>query len=230
MGKKIFVSYKYGDSNVFPLDNKKDTTARHYVDKLQDLFGDKAHINKGEKDDESLEEFKDETIRGKLSDKIFDSTVTVVLISPNMVNISESELEQWIPWEISYSLKNKKRTDQNGNDKCSSMNAIIAVVLPDKNNSYLYYIQEKSCPHCNCRTLKTNTLFKILSKNMFNIKEPRYSDCEHHKNKVYTGQASYISSIKWCDFITKPDVYIKNSLEINKKQEEYNIFKKLDSL
>lgn len=233
MGKKIFISYKYGDTNVASFKESfmellEPTKVRDYVTKLQELIGEE-HINKGEKDDESLEEFKNDTIQGKLADKIFDSTVTIVLISPNMKDISQVETEQWIPWEISYSLKNKCRTDKSGNTQRSPMNAVLSVVLPDKQGSYEYYIKDNICSYCNCRTLKTNTLFKILSGNMFNIKQPNFSDCKHHdENTIYIGKPSYIISVKWCDFIENIDQYISESLTIKNDHENYNIVKKLN--
>lgn len=97
------------------------------------LDRDSNHINKGEKDNESLEDFADETIRSKLADKIFDSSVTIVLISPNMKDYWKSEKDQWIPWEIAYSLKNKKRSDNR-----SKRNAILLVILPDVYGEYEY--------------------------------------------------------------------------------------------
>ena len=229
MGKKVFISYKYGDTNVASLKGSLEkciepTKVRDYVTKLQKLIGEE-HVNKGEKDDESLEEFKDGTIQGKLANKIFDSTVTIVLISPNMKEICQEEADQWIPWEISYSLKDKSRNIQS-----SSMNAVLAVVLPDKQNSYEYYIKENICPYCNCRTLKTNTLFKILSDNMFNIKKPSFSNCKHHnESTIYIGEPSYILSVKWSDFIQNVNHYINRSLAIKSNYENYNIVKKLNT-
>lgn len=101
MGKFFFVSYKYSDSQVQNLPNIASTTVRNYVDELQDMIEEEDHINKGEDDDESMESLADSTIGSKLGDKIFDSTVTIVMISKGMRE-NKPENEQWIPWEVSY--------------------------------------------------------------------------------------------------------------------------------
>lgn len=225
MGNKIFISYKYKDSNVYPLKSSfresiEPTIVRDYVDILQKKLEKENHINKGEKDGEDLSDFKEETIESKLRDKIYDSSVTIILVSPNMRE-QKSEEDQWIPWEISYSLK-----EINRNNRRKTPNALIAVVLPDRNSSYSYFIQENSCfQNCSCRTLSTWRLFSILRNNMFNIRHPTYKN--YPSRTVFLGNESYIQSVKWDDFMDDPDFYIDTALQIRENWNEYDIVKQV---
>lgn len=56
MGKKIFVSYKYADSNVKNLNYYSNFTVRSYVDYLEGLLG-RNNIYKVEHDGEDLSKF-----------------------------------------------------------------------------------------------------------------------------------------------------------------------------
>lgn len=217
MGKKIFVSYKYADNLVRQLPNIYDTTVRNYVDILQEKIDKNDHINKGEDDGENMSTLADSTIASKLGDKIFDSTVTIVFISKGMKeNIPEKD--QWIPWEISYSLSEQSR--EYGNSKT---NAVLAVVLPDNFNSYEYYI--KNNVQCGSRTLMTNFLFNILKENMFNINNPDTREC--NGNIIYNGYSSYINSIKWDDFIIDIEKHIQIAIDIWRNRNNYTLKKRI---
>ncbi|MGL5705990.1 MAG: TIR domain-containing protein [Tannerellaceae bacterium] len=221
---KIFISYKYADSNVKSITSLNTRcTVRDYVDKIQEKIGVN-HINKGENDGEDMSTLADSTIQSKLGDKIYDSTVTIVLISPNMKDNTKAENEQWIPWEISYSLREQSR-----NGRTSKTNAILAVVLPDYSGSYEYFMIEHTCQYCDCTTYKTATLFNILASNMFNKTNPTYTGCSHHDsfNKPHSGHFSYIHCVKWDNFIKNHEHYINIAKEIKDNITEYSITKNI---
>lgn len=229
MGRKVFVSYKYSDNQVMDLDiyqrnswgtSKIQTTARHYVDKLSEILEDDDHIYKGEDDGESLANFSDDHIASKLRDKIFDSSITIVFVSKGMKSLWLAERDQWMPWEISYSLKEITR-----NDRTSGSNAIMAVVLPDQFGSYDYYLTYDSI--CNCRSLNTPFLFEILRCNMFNEKSPTTTICSNG-SIVYHGDYSYIQSVKWEDFKASHNTYLNKAVELRDKLDSYNITKNIN--
>jgi hypothetical protein len=220
MGKSIFVSYKHKDTLVANINGEWKSTARSYVDQLEGTLSSYDHIYKGERDDEDIGDLADSTIGSKLGDKIFASSVTIVLISKGMRNPYEAEKEQWIPWEISYSLR--EQTRQYGRSKT---NAVLAVVLPDENGSYNYYMTYNA--ECKSTTLHTDRLFDILSDNMFNHKKKDENSSFCNGTKSYHGEHSYILSVKWEDFKSYPDNYINRALEIRKNINEYDLVKNL---
>ena len=219
MGRKIFVSYKYADRHVQHLPNTINTTARDYVDRLQDLIEETDNIYQGEDDGEDMSSLADATIGSKLGDKIFDSSVTLVLISKGMRE-NKPEKDQWIPWEISYSLKEQSR--QEGRSKT---NAVLAVVLPDEKGNYDYFITDNYC----CRTLHTDFLFEILRNYMFNEKKPNNYQCPICRNVHYKGESSFIKSVKWEDINNKASFnkYLKIAIGIRNHINEYEIRKNI---
>ena len=220
MGRKVFVSYKHNDHNVNPLKMFAFSTARDYVDQLIDLFEEDGEIYRGE-GDEDLSEFKDETIKTRLKKKIHDSSVTLVLVSQGMEEAFTKEADQWIPWEVSYSLKEIVR-----NDKTSHPNAVICIVLPDRWGQYNYYMNYYDIgEHEDVCELNTPFLFEILARNMFNRTHPKH--CKKNncpcQGSVYFGDSCYILSVTWEDFINDKDSYLDEAIRIRDNRKQYDI-------
>lgn len=150
MGRKVFVSYKYEDNNVKSMPNvTQPTWPCDYVDYIKNHVLSCDDVYKGENSDEDISSWSEYAIWQHLKDKIYDSTITIVLISPNMKEPGRWQKSQWIPWEISFSIRETTR-----NSRTSHRNAILAVVLPDKTGSFDYYDK--------------NNLFPILKSNIEN--------------------------------------------------------------
>ena len=214
---KIYTSYKYKDEGVCPIQGIYSTTARDYVDLLQNYLEAHEHINKGEENNEDLSHLSEDRITELLYERIYDSTITIVLISKNMRE-NKSEKDQWIYREISYSLSEHSR-----GERTSHTNAVLAVVIPDENGSYGYFIQDNVC----CRRWPMCPVFEVIGKNMFNHKNPSKLVCEH--GEIHTGENhSYIHLVKWDDFINNGDVYLNHAVRINENINDYNITKKLE--
>lgn len=229
MGHKIFVSYKYADDNVKNISGRlwPQDTVRTYVDKLEEYISEiSEHIYKGETDGEDLSKLSDDSIWSKLKDRIYDSSLTIIMISPNMRVSYLKDRDQWIPWEISYSLKEISRKTLKGLNVTSRSNALLAIVLPDYNGSYSYYTYNKTCCNSGCIVLKTDTLFQIMKSNMFNIKNPDKEVCGDYST-VYHGECSYITSVKWDDFVKDPEKYINKAYDIQDNISSYNISKEV---
>lgn len=152
-GRKVFVSYKYKDNNVqyirtsAGLESNPNAYVKYIKERIFNSNSD--NIYKGESPEEDLSGKEPDYIWEHLKDKIYDSTVTIVLISPNMKEPNRWESSQWIPWEIAYSVRETTR-----GDRTSHRNALLCVVLPDKYGSYEYY--------------KSIRLFNILDENIKN--------------------------------------------------------------
>jgi hypothetical protein len=103
MAHKVFVSYKYSDAVET---RKKIITA---LEGNGDYYkGERGYVALG---------YADSTLKQYLGAKIFDSKVTVVVISPNVTQSS------WVEWEIRYSLETHTR-----NDRTSGRNGVVCVI------------------------------------------------------------------------------------------------------
>lgn len=220
MGRKVFVSYKYAD----PYVSGNLLTCRNYVDTIREIISN-VHIYKGEEDGNDLSQFKDSTIDTKLKEKIRDSSVTIVLISKGMVEFGKSQKDQWIPREIKYSLMTKTV-----NGVTSGANGLLAVVIPDENDSYGHYFTPVDCLHCDSVRHNTDWLFEIIRNNMFNRKQPFASSCygPFHEEKIHQGENhSYMHQVRWDRFIKNPTYYIELAIALRDRIDDFNVQKRV---
>lgn len=201
MARKTFISYKYSE-------------AKELRDRIVESLGDDAKYYRGETSKSpNMSDQTTEYIKNKLKDMIYSTSVTVIIISPNI------KLSNWIEWEIEYSLKQIKR-----GDRTSSTNGVLGVVM--KYNDDYSWIRPKitnSDGHTAILT-KNEYLYDIIISNRFN-QEPQEYTCDICKNVDFlTG--SYISLVNEEDFLADPNKYIDNAYDKSKKTKNYNISRK----
>ena len=223
--RKIFISYKYLDKDVQHIDGAElgpDTdgvcTPRHYVDKVDPLLKGLGNISKAEKSDTDLSDLSEPQIWEHLKESIYDSTLTIVLMSPNMRVEAESEQDQWIPQEIRYSLGETER-----NDRKSHTNAILMVFLPDSVGSYEYALKKNQCS----RTWRKNSFFPIIRKNMHNASVPKQNKCSTCAEAHNAIENSYIYPVLWHQFIENLGSYINYAYENQENLANYELVKSL---
>ena len=214
------MSYKYHDGSVRQFKGRSygETTVRNYVDVISEIIEETGkYYYRGEDDGEDLSHLNYKTVERILADKMFYTSITLVLISPDMFE-NVQEIEQWIPWEISYSLRNKTRIDGNSN-----MNAILAIVLPDRNGSYDYAMYKSGRGYF----VRSEAFFEIIHVNMFNRKGAMI-EVDDHDNMKYLPGNSYVALARWDDFRSNPEHYMDLALANRWNWDRFDIVKKID--
>ena len=198
MARKTFISYKYSE-------------AQNLRDSILEALGDDAQFYQGETSDSpDMTDQSTDYIRNELKDMIYSTSVTIVIISPNMTQ------SKWIDWEIEYSLKQIKR-----GDTTSSTNGVVGVVMKYNGGySWLRPSSVNSDGHSSIST-KDEYLYNIISKNRFN-QNPAVYFCE--KCKTFDQlEGSYISLVNEDDFLKNSNRYIENAYEKSKRTSDYQL-------
>ena len=188
MAHKTFVSYKYSET--------KDLR-----DDIIEALGEDASYYKGETSDSpDLTDTSTENIKKALKDMMYDSSVTIVIISPNM------KKSKWIDWEIEYSLKSITRKN-----RTSKTNGVVGVIMK-YNGGYSWLRTESNNEDgCKSNSYDSNKLYKIINENRFN-QSPKIYSCDKCKTvNALTG--SYIALVEQEDFLANPTKYIDNAFD-----------------
>jgi len=182
MAHKTFISYKYSES-------------RWLRDDIIDALGDDATYYKGENvDSKDMTDDKEATIKAALADMMYDTSVTIVILSPNMKD------SDWIEWEVQYCLKNITRKD-----RTSQRNGLVGVIKKvDGDYSWLKYETENGGVNYH-----TEKLPKIINKNRHNS-NPEIKD----SNGLWDWlNGSYIAFVEEDEFLRNPQRYIDNAYD-----------------
>lgn len=188
MAHKTFISYKYSE-------------AQNLRDDIIDALGDDATYYKGETSDSpDLTDTTTENIKRNLKDMMYDTSVTIVIISPNILQ------SEWIDWEIEYSLKKIKRKN-----RTSLINGVVGLIMK-VDDGYSWF--EKSGINCHGSSTvsyEMDKVYHIISANHFNSNPPIWH-CD--KCKTYDWlNGSYMSFIEEETFLDNPQKYIDNAYD-----------------
>lgn len=201
MAYKTFISYKYSE-------------AKDLRDRIVKALGDDAKYYQGETSESpNMSDKTTDYIKNKLKDMIYSTSVTIVVVSPDI------KLSNWIDWEIEYSLKQIKR-----NDRTSGTNGVLGVVMK-YNGDYSWLRPSVENPDGH-NAIHTNDeyLYEIIHKNRFN-QDPLEYTCDVCKNvDALTG--SYISLINEESFLENPNKYINNAYDKSKNTSNYLLTRK----
>ena len=188
MAHKTFISYKYSE-------------ARDLRDRIIEELGDDAMFYKGETSDSpDLSDTTTENIKRALTDMMYETSVTIIIISPDMKN------SKWIDWEIEYSLKNNTRKN-----RTSHTNGLLGVIM--KCNGGYSWFKTTSVKDDGCKSSRfyEDKVYPIIRKNRFN-QMPKIYKCNVCKT-VDALLGSYIAYIEEQTFLADPQKYIDNAYD-----------------
>ena len=201
MARKVFISFRYKDGNIY----------KEYLSKLFSNSDDV--INCSESEDRSG--MSEDTIKRYLYGKLKNTSVTIVLLTPEAINHKRIYngftyvYDDWIYDEIKYSLDNRE------NNRC---NGLIAVYTPEAKNMVIDNSQNNGIT-----TIKNFN--NLVRKNMFNIKKT-YK--HNSKDGVYDAKLDhYCSFVSWDEFVKNFDTYITIAEAKRNNKEQYDISKRM---
>lgn len=200
MANRVFISFRFKDGNNYKL-------------KLEEKFKSNADIiNCSESKDRS--QMTEDTIQKYLYDKLRNTSVTLILLTPEAINYKRDyfgKVDDWMYDELRYSLD-----DREGNRS----NAILAVYTPEAKK---YIIEENN----NNDAITIKDFNNLVRKNMFNVKDIYKFD----KNSKYynSNYDHYCSLISWDNFISDPNKYIDIALEKRNNIKHYEIIKRIQT-
>lgn len=207
MSTKVFVSFRFSDG-------------KELKNELESLFDEGTEIlNRSENVDRS--EMSNDTIRKYLYDKIRETSITIIILSPEAVNYKKNVLtnqyDDWLYDELRYSLQ-----ERDGNKTSGAI-----ALYTDESEPLLRKESTHSCQVCG-ETKTTSSILEfenLVRRNMMNVEE------EHKENlcpNLYdSDHDSYISLVSFDDFKENYEAYIQKAKDKRERLNEFNLIKTL---
>ena len=203
MAHKTFISYKYSE-------------AQNVRDAILEALGEDAVYYRGETaDSPDLTDDATSTIKAKLTDMMYGTSVTIVVLSPQI------KTSNWIDWEIEYCLKEITRKG-----RTSKTNGLVGVVQ-QVGGSYDWLVTTTAKDDgCSVRNIDDSKLYTIIYRNRFNLQSKSYrcSRCETYD----TLSDSYMSIVDEHVFLQDPQRYIDNAFDKAENSDGFDITKQRD--
>lgn len=186
MAHKTFISYKHSE-------------ARELRDEIIKALGDDADYYQGETSESpDLSDTSTENIKKNLKDMMYDTSVTIVIISPNI------KKSKWIDWEIEYCLKHETRKD-----RTSHTNGVVAVIQKVDGGYSWFKKSRTNTDGCQVNYYEESLVYDIINNNRYNQNPPHYS-CNTCKC-VNALEGSYIAYVDEESFLANPQKFINNA-------------------
>jgi len=201
MAYKTFISYKWSE-------------AKDLRDRIICALGDDATYYQGEHSESAdLTDKSNDTIKEKLKDMIYDTSVTIVVLSPKM------KTSKWIEWEIRYSLRKIRRRNQT-----SQINGIVAVIQKSR-GGYSWFKKTRTDYHDKSVVYyNMDEIFDIIARNHFNSNPPQWHCDQCRTYDRLNG--SYIAFVDEEEFLSNPKRFIDNAYEKSRNNaSKYDIVK-----
>jgi hypothetical protein len=200
MARKTFISYKYSE-------------AQKLRDDIIKELGEDASYYQGETaESPDLTDTSTENIKKNLKDMMYNTSVTIVIISPNIKS------SKWIDWEIEYCLKEISRKD-----RTSYTNGIVAVIQKVNGGYGWFKTLNQQLDGCSTSSYSSALVHNIINKNRFN-QEPKVYSCDKCKC-VTEATASYISYVDEDTFLSNPKKHIENAFNKSENANNYDLTK-----
>ena len=198
MSRKVFVSFRYHDGHKY-----KETLDRVF-DESTKIINCSEDVNRSQLSEESIKRY--------LYNKLSDTSVTVIIITPEAVNYRKNiwtgAYDDWIYDEVRYSLEDRVGNRTNG----------LVAVYTEEAKSLLMNIEPSG--------RKTIHRFdNLVYENMMNIK-PQYK--LNSEAGVFDARwDSYCSLVSWNDFISNYGRYIDDAARKRDIIDHYKITKRM---